>query len=158
MTKSFIGRTIYVVAVVPATNNAAGFEALTWVKAGGPQVLPQLGVTHSLTDVPDLESGFTAALKGAGAGTDTTATFRNVPSDAGQAILKTAAHDGDGLMSVKIVDGSGVNQAPVTGDPVEYAHGIAHSYQPNQGDTTTHEGFTVGFRQNDLTVEGTEPA
>ncbi|WP_411975927.1 hypothetical protein [Sulfitobacter faviae] len=157
MTANHIGKTIYMAAAVPATNDTTGFEALTWVKVNGVIALPQLGVTHSMIDVPDLQSGFTSAVKGAGQGVDTNATFRDVPADTGQANIKTAAESQAGTISFKIVDGSGTDNAPVTGDPVEYAQGIAHSHQPNQGDNSTYEGFSVGFRQNAATVTGTEP-
>lgn len=158
MTSNHIGKTVYQSSALPATNDTTGFEALTWVKVNGVQTLPQFGVTHSMTDVPDLQTGFTTATKGAAQGVDTNAVFRTVASDTGQGNLLTAAEDSDGPMSFKIVDGSGTDNAPATGDPVEYAQGILHSYQPNQGDNSTHEGFTVSFRQNDFTVVGTEPA
>jgi len=158
MTANHIGKTIYVAAAAPATNDTAGFEALTWVKANGVITLPQLGVTHSMIDVPDLQSGFTSAVKGAGQGVDTTATFRQVDGDAGQEDVMTAANSQDGIISFKIVKGSGTDNAPASGDPVEYATGIAHSYQPNQGDNSNYEGFSVGFRQNAATVVATEPA
>lgn len=158
MTNNHIGKSIFVATAHPATNDTAGFEALTWVEADGAITHPQLGVTHNMIDIPDLKTGFNKAVKGAGQGVDTTMTFRNVDSDTGQANILTAAIDEDGIMSIKIVDGSGTDNAPVTGDPVEYAQGFAHSYQPNQGTTDGYEGFQVGFRQNDFTVTGTEPA
>jgi hypothetical protein len=158
MTQNHIGKTLYVATAHPATNNASGFEALTWVQVKGPITLPQLGVTHSMTDIPDLATGFTSAVKGAAQGVDTTMTFRTVSGDTGQA----QAVDNDGALSVKIVTGSGADSgdgpAPVTGDAVEYAQGIAHSYQPNQADNSSYEGFQVGFRQNGFTVPGTQPA
>ncbi|MEP1330557.1 hypothetical protein [Pseudophaeobacter sp.] len=158
MTQNHIGKTIWVADALPATNDAAGFEALPWVEAKGHITLPQLGVTHSMVDIPDLKSGFTSAVKGAGQGVDTTATFRQVDGDAGQAKVVAQALDNDGALSVKIVNGSGADNAPVTGDPVEYAQGIGHSHQPNQGDNSSYEGFQIGFRQNDFTVTGTHPA
>lgn len=158
MTANHIGKTIYIATAAPATNDDTGFEALTWVKASGVITLPQLGVTHSMIDVPDLQTGFTSAVKGAGQGVDTTSTFRNVTGDTGQATLKAAAVSQAGILSVKLVTGTGVANAPVTGDLVEYAQGIAHSYTPNQGENSAYEGFSVGFRQNDFTVAGTEPA
>lgn len=159
-TGSHIGKTIYVAQAAPATNTAASFAALSWVKVNGVQTLPQLGVSHSNIDVPDLQSGFTAGIKGAGTGNDSTMSFRDVPSDTGQANLRTAADAGGtaGVLSVKIVKGSGTDNAPVSGDPVEYAHGYAHSFIKIQGDNSTHEGFSVNFKQNDLAVEATEPA
>ena len=155
---NFIGQTLFVAEALPSANTAAAFESLSWVKVNGLITLPQLGITHSMIDVPDLQTGFTSAVKGAGQGTDTTATFREVASDAGQEDIKNVANSQAGLISIKIVDGSGVAQAPVTGDPVKYAQGIAHSHQPNQGDNAAYEGFTIGFRQNAPTIVATEPA
>lgn len=159
MTGSHIGKTIYVAAALPATNDAAGFEALTWVKINGVQTLPQLGVSHGNIDVPDLQTGFTQGIKGAGLGNDSTATFRDVPADAGQEDVRDLANAGGtlGVGSIKIVKGSGVSQAPATGDPVQYAQGYFHSYIEIQGDGSTHEGFSVNFKQNALTVDATNP-
>lgn len=159
-TGSHIGKTIYVAEAIPATNDAAGFEALTWVKANGVQTLPQLGVSHSDIPITDLQTGFTAGVKGAGTGNDSTCSFRDVPSDAGQEDIRNLANAGGtgGNGSIKIVKGSGVDQAPVTGDPVEYAQGYFHSFIKIQGDDSSHEGFSVNFRQNDQSVEATEPA
>lgn len=161
-TRNNIGKTLYVAQALPATNNAAGFEALSWVQAKGVQVLPQLGVTHESIEVPDLATGFTASNKGAASGVESTMSFRLIAADAGQIDIREQSDDNQGVMSVKIVTGSGTDAgdgpAPETGDPVQYAQGYAHSYQENQGDTTTHEGFTVSFRQNALTVNATEPA
>lgn len=158
MTQNHIGKTIWVATAHPATNDAAGFEALNWVEAKGNITLPQLGITHSMIDIPDLKTGFTSAVKGAAQGVDTTMTFREVSGDTGQANLKAQAVDNDGVLSVRIVNGTGTDNAPQTGDAVEYAQGIAHSFQPNQGDNSSYEGFQVGFRQNDFTVTGTIPA
>lgn len=160
-TKNDIGKRLYVAAATPATNDTTGFEALSWTQAKYHQTLPQLGVTNAVNEVEDLESGFTRANKGAASGVETTINFRiedTDRTDAGQAIVKTAAVDEDGLIAIKIVDGSGADNAPVTGDRVEYAQGFLHSFQPNQGTTTSHEGFAVSFKQNDFTVTGTEPA
>jgi hypothetical protein len=159
-TGSHIGKTIYVAEGLPATNDEAGFEDLTWVKANGVQTLPQLGVTHSDISVPDLQTGFTSGVKGEGTGIDSTMSFRSVASDAGQAIIRNRADAGGtaGAASIKIVKGSGAAQAPVAGDPVQYAQGYLHSYAEIQGDVSTHEGFSVNFRQNALTVNAVEPS
>jgi hypothetical protein len=160
MSGSHIGKTIFVSAAAPATNNAAGFAALTWTKVNGLQSAPQLGVSHANIDVPDLQTGFVSGVKGAGTGNDSTAAFRMVPADAGQVIVRTAANAGGdaGTLSIKIVKGSGAAQAPVTGDPVQYATGYAHSYIENQPTDTTFEGFSVNFKQAAVTVDATQPA
>lgn len=159
MSGSNIGKTIYISTALPATNDAAGFEALSWTKANGVQTLPQLGVSHSNIDVPDLQSGFTAGVKGAGTGNDSPMTFRQVDGDAGQTALRTAADAGGdaGALAIKIVLGSGTDNAPATGDPTEYAQGYAHSYIDNQGTDTTHEGFSANFKQNALTIKAAHP-
>ena len=146
-------------AALPATNNAAGFVALTWTKVEGIQQLPQLGTSNAIIDVEDLQTGFTSGVKGAGSGNDSQMAIRDIgSSDAGQVIIKTAANGPDGAMSIKIVEGSGTDQAPVAGDPVEYAQGFAHSYLFNQGNTSTYKGFTANFKQNALSISATEPA
>lgn len=157
-TQNNIGKTLYISAALPATNDATGFEALSWTQVKGVQSLPQLGVSGANIDVPDLQTGFTAGVKGAMSGNESTATFRKVAGDTGQALAETTANSPQGLCSVKIVRGSGANQAPEAGDPVQYAQGYLNSFLEIQGDTTTHEGFSVSFKQNDFTVDATEPA
>lgn len=160
MTGSHIGKTIYVAEALPATNDAAGFEALSWVKVNGVQTLPQFGISHSNIDVPDLQTGLTTGIKGAASGNDSTASFRLIAADAGQEDIRDLANAGGdaGVCSLKIVEGSGTAQAPVAGDKVQYAHGYVHSYVETQGDNSTHEGFNVNFKQNALTIDATEPA
>jgi hypothetical protein len=157
-TRSYIGKTIFLAMAAPATNTSGGFEALTWVKVNGLQVLPQLGVSHSNIDVPDLQTGFTLGIKGAGAGMDSQMSFRIVSGDQGQTNLKLVADSASGVCSVKIVRGTGALQAPALGDETQYATGYAHSYQEVQGTDSAHEGFTVNFKQNAPTIVATHPA
>ena len=158
MTKAHIGKSIYVATAAPATHDAAGFEALSWVKANGVQQLPQLGVTHADIDVQDLESGRTNRLKGDATGQQSQMTFRTVSDDTGQGNIRTAAEGFPGTMSVKIIRGTGTGGAPDTGDDVQYATGYVKDFVENQGSVTTHEGFSVQFQQNGLTINATEPA
>ncbi|MBR9841434.1 MAG: hypothetical protein GYB50_26810 [Rhodobacteraceae bacterium] len=158
MSDSHIGATLYISTTLPATNDAAGFEALTWLQVNGLIQEPQLGKTDAMIDVPSLTTGFTTAVKGAGTGMDTQAQFSDVASDAGQAALIAAAKAYPGSLAVKVGYGTGTANALQTGDDVVYAQGIAHSHQRNQGTTTSYKGFQVGFRQNAVAVEATEPA
>lgn len=158
MTDSHIGYTIYISEELPATNDATGFEALTWTEATGWQQLPQFGVTHDGIDIPDGKLGFTKSAKGAGKGQSSEMKFRQIASDAGHAIILAQAIDQDGDISIKIGKGSGTANALAEGDPVEYAQGYVHSYLPIQGTNSSYEGFAVMFQQNDYTVTGTEPA
>lgn len=159
-TKSNIGKTLYYALDLPAANTAAAFDALTWVKAPGMVQGPQFGVTHSNIDVPDLETGFTAGVKGAGAGQDSQMTFRTDDDDAAiiaaQTALMTAAQSPQGQISFKLVRGTGANNAIVAGDVAQCAQGYLHSYTENEISDSTYEGYSVNFRQNAPTVKLTE--
>lgn len=157
-TDSHIGATIYISTTLPATNDASGFEALTWTQVNGLIQEPQLGKTDNIIDVPDLTTGFDSAVKGSGAGSDSAMQFRDVASDTGQAALIAAARSYPGSLAVKIGYGTGAANALTTGDDVVYAQGIAHSYMPNQGTSSSFKGFEVGFRLNAVSVSDAEPA
>lgn len=159
MTDNTIGWSIYLEDAHPATNDAAGFEALTWTLVGGLVQGPQFGISHNIIEIPDLLTGFTDVVKGAGTGVDTQMQFRAVDSDTGQALAKTVAESENGVASLKlVVDGTGAAGAPATGDTVVYAQGILHSYQPNQPTITSYDGFSVSFRQKKLAIYATQPA
>ena len=149
-----INKAFYVASAHPATDNVAGFAALTWIEVEGLQILPQLGRTHAINHISDLKAGEKIPNKGAAQGQDSTATFYTVAGDAGQTALKTICDDADGIMSIRIVQLSGPDAAPGTGDAVEYAKGVGHSFLPNQGDDSNEDGFTVGFAQHGPTVTG----
>ena len=158
-TRNSIGKSIYFSAALPATNDAAGFEALTWVELEYPQTLPQFGVTNANIDVPDLKSGFTSGVKGAASGVDSQGSNRIEGSTlaTNQATFKALCDSAGGVCAIKIGTGSGAANALVAGDTVEYAAGYVHSYQENEATDSTHEGFVYNFKQNALTVKATEP-
>jgi len=159
-TRNNIGKSIYFSTTLPATNDAAGFEALTWVELEFPETLPQFGVTNNNIDVPDLKSGFTKGTKGAASGVDSQGSNRIDGSvlATGQAAFKTLCDGASGACAIKIGTGSGAAAALVTGDPVEYAAGYVHSYQENQATDSSYEGFVYNFKQNALTIKDEEPA
>jgi hypothetical protein len=155
--RNYIGSTLYASAALPATNNAAGFEALTWTKVEKHKTLPTFGFTHALITADLLESGVTEKVKGMGVGQASDVACELVDADAGQAILRTSARDNEGNMSLKIGFGSGADNALVTGDEVIYAQGINHSYRDVEGNGTTSRGFTSTFDQTLVEVNATEP-
>jgi len=159
-TRNNIGKTIYFSTTLPATNDAAGFEALTWVELEFPETLPQFGVTNNNIDVPDLKSGFTKGTKGAASGVDSQGSNRIDGSvlSTGQAAFKTLCDGASGACAIKIGTGSGAAAALVATDPVEYAQGYVHSYQENQATDSSYEGFVYNFKQNALTIKDEEPA
>lgn len=158
-TRNNIGKTLYISAAHPATNDTTGFQALTWTQVESPLTLFQLGSSNAMIDVEHLVAGFTEAVKGQATGNESTATFAIDDSTlgTGQSALKTAANSAGGVLSVKIGTGTGTGGALQTGDDVQYAYGIVHSYLENEITSGTTEGFSVSFRQNDYTVTGTEP-
>ena len=155
---NYIRDILYVATALPATNNAAGFNALTWVKVNGPSVLPKFGMSHNVIEVPDLETGIKTGEKGMASGVEATISVREIASDTGQTTLRTQALDSAGIASLKIVrKPSGASNAPATGDKVEYAQGFLHTYEPNENSGESYTGFTVSFRQNLATVYATQP-
>lgn len=155
--RNYIGSTLYASAALPATNDAAGFAALTWTKVEKNTTLPTFGFTHSLITAAPLESGITEKVKGMGAGQASDVACELVDADAGQAILRTAARDNEGNMSFKVGFGTGAENALVTGDEVVYAQGITHSYREVEGNGTTSRGFLITFDQTLVEVNATQP-
>lgn len=159
MTTNFIGAKLYISAALPATNDAAGFEALSWTLINGLVSGPQFGYNHDVIEIPDLGSGFADAVKGMGSGTDTSFAYRNIDADAGQVLVRANAIDDDGNVSLKlVVTPTGVGGIPATGDEVEYAQGFLHTYLKNQPTATAYTGATVNFRVRYKPVVATEPA
>ena len=160
MSQPHLLKAIFVTAGRPATNDAAGFAALTWTRVAHPVTGPSFGLTHANIDIPNLETGFTLGAKGAGSGIDSHMSFANVANDAGQALLKTLGEAGgaEGYGSIKVVRIDAPGGDPDAGEPLEYATGYFHSYTTNAADTTSYEGFSVNFKQNAPAVTGTEPA
>jgi len=155
--RNYIGSTLYASAALPATNDAAGFEALTWTKVNKNTTLPTFGFTHALTTADPLESGITEKVKGMGVGQASDIACELVDADAGQAILRTTSRDAAGNMSFKVGFGSGAANVLVTGDEVIYAQGITHSYREVEGNGTTSRGFLSTFDQTLVEINATEP-
>lgn len=159
-TRNHLGKSIYFSTTLPATNDAAGFEALTWTELEYGQSYPQFGITHANIDVEDIKSGFTKGVKGAGSGVDSQGSCRIVGSalTTNQTAFKAACDSAGGDIALKIGSGTGTNNALTTGDVVTYAQGYVHSYQPMQANASGHEGFTYNFKQNEPDITATEPA
>lgn len=157
MSRTHLGKQFWMASALPATNDAAGFEALSWVRVNGFVGGMQLGFEAANVDVPDLAAGITLGSKGMRSGVDSEASFFRVASDTGQGNIKTAADSCGGLGgSVKIISAE-CDTAAETGDRVQYAQGYFHSFRENAIDEGGYEGFTVNFKQNRPTVDATEP-
>lgn len=158
MSDNHIGTRVYISAALPATNNAAGFEALTWTEVESPAMAFQFGLKHAVGDISDISTGIARGRKGMASGAESTAAFNEVEGDTGQALAKTTADGPTGVVSVRQVACTGALNVPATGDVTEYAQGILHSYLPNQPGPESNPGFSVTFRQNAATVIDEFPA
>jgi len=157
MTRTHLGKQVWIATGIPATNDAAGFVALTWVRVNGFVGGYQLGFAANNVDIPDLAEGITLGAKGMRSGNDSTGSYRNVASDTGQANIKGYADDETSAHSLKIIS-AGAGVVAETGDPVQYAQGYFHSFTENEISEGGYEGFSVNFKQNAATVNATEPA
>lgn len=86
-----IGTKFSVVAGVPATENIAGYAALTWVKVAKVTSVPEMGGSASLLTQPILETGVVLKAHGEinyGGGT---LLCSPSPLDPGQVVLTSAA-------------------------------------------------------------------
>ena len=162
-TKSHVGKSVYYATSAPATNNAAGFEALTWIKIPGYMGGFQFGMTHADIDAGDLEQGEIPTIRGMASFQESTGTFRNRSGDmlAAQETFKGLVEAGI-VPAIKIVRGTGVamddgGKAPATGDQTEYCQGYFKSPVDMEQSPTTHEGFSVAFKQNAVAVKAAHP-
>jgi hypothetical protein len=158
-TRTHIGKQVWIATELPETNNAAGFEALDWVRVNGFTGGLQLGFEAENIDIPDIASGITLGAKGMRSGVDSEMSFRRIEGgDEGQDDLKAAA-DGCGGVggAIKIISAD-CNSPAAPGDRVQYAQGYFHSFKEMEIEEGSYEGATVNFKQNQPTVEAVEPA
>lgn len=160
MAQPHLLKAIFVSDAAPATNDAAGFEALTWTRVAHPVTGPSFGFTHANIDIPNLETGLTEGAKGAGSGQDSTMSFATVAADTGQLLIKQLADTGGpgGYGSIKVSRIDAPNGDIVAGNAVQYSTGYFGTYNENTMDTTSYEGFSVNFKQNTPHIITTEPA
>ena len=166
MTLSQIGKSVYYAVGAPATNDAAGFEALTWIKIPGYQGGFQFGLNHDNIDVPDLEQGDTKTVRGMASYPDSTGTFRyrseSALREAQDDFIEEVEKPGSPVHCIKIVRATGTastdgGRNPATGDQTEYASGYFHSPIDMEQTATTHEGFSTTFKQNERAVKAAHP-
>lgn len=164
MTKSHIGKSFHYAVAAPATNDPAGFQALTWVKVPGYSGGFQFGGTHADIDNPDMEQGKNPTLRGMVSFNESTGQFRRRDGAEGEAQDDFIELIRAGLVnSIKIARGSGSAMADggrevVEGDQVEYATGYFKADMDEPQTDNTREGFGIPFKQNDYSVKSTQPA
>lgn len=112
--ESSVGAYIEVSAALPATEDQAGYEALTWTKVNGLTNLGEFSKVWSMATAVLLDSGLTIKRKSSFDNGSLAAQMLRDISDAGQGILSTAADSSNGLISIKVVEPDGtINYAMI---------------------------------------------
>jgi hypothetical protein len=113
------GSTLYIadLAVLPATFDEAGYEALTWVKVGMITEIPEFMPSATINSVMILDSRTPLKTKGSTDPGDLTIPMVRDVTDLGQAIISVASRD-DRSYSWKIETSS--DFTPDTGHPLTF--------------------------------------
>ena len=142
MADTSIGTTPHVAAAAPATEDAAGYAALTWVEVGGIVSIGEKGDDAEDVTVSALKTGRTEHSIGAIDGGAVAVSCKNILADAGQVIIK-AGNNNDVDHSFKMTDPDGTLlnfQAKIASG--KYSEKTASAY----------EGYDFEVRVNTATV------
>lgn len=131
-----IGTTISVSTGVPATANIVGYAALTYTEVMGVATVPEIGPSAAVVSQADLKDG--VVLKGHGeidfgGGT---VQMRDLPTDTGQGMLKTAQST-QAIISVKVTRSTGL---------IEYFRAIVMSYRRSEAGTGNFPGIAADLQ------------
>lgn len=144
MAENDIGTLVAIAPGAPATNNQAGFEALSFTNIAGMVSVGELGDDQELITVPDLTIGRNISIKGAKTGTNIPINYRNVAGDAGQALVKSESDELRGESSLRVTDADG---------NVTYIYGPVTGHKRLERSITSYEGFTASIAVNNTPVE-----
>lgn len=134
---SYIGATLGVVASTPATVDASGFGALTYVTCGKIVSFGQTGDTSEDIGVALLE-GRNVHVNGLKDGGAVPFAYQYELTDAGQVILR-AQSNSNTTVSFKITDPDG---------KIEYFHGVVANVQQNERAAGSYKGQSGEVRIN----------
>jgi len=140
------GTRLYVVAAEPATLDAVGFAALSWVEVGEVTSIGEYGPSVEVVSHQPLATGRTKKLKGFENGGSAPISLARDSSDAGQALLSL------GVTGVnKNVEHS--FKVKYQDDSIDYFTGQIFSYTKNPGGANSVVGSTVQIEINSVIVE-----
>lgn len=146
------GIVLSVVADTPATNDAAGYAALTYTEIGEVIDIPEFGPTVSVVESNPLKTGITEKFQGFTNFGSVSLGLEYDPEDAGQTILEAAIDPGTAFVvhSFKLEYNDGT---------VEYWQGGVFSYTRAPGSANSMVGSTVQVEINSpvLRVAPTPP-
>ncbi len=130
--RSSSGDTLSVCATLPATEDQAGYEALTFTDVGEVTNIPEIGRVYDLITHNPVGERKTFKFKGNYNDGTMTLAMGRATDDAGQAIMKTAV-DSDLPISFSITyndDPGGSGSSPT----IQYFQGLVMSYPTETGD------------------------
>lgn len=135
-----IGSTFSIATGEPATENQAGYEALTFSEVGNVATIGATGDSHAdITPPPDLKTGRQLHFTGASDGGEVAITIHTEDfADAGQDLIRTA-------------NGQRANYSFQITDPdgnVEYSYGRVVNYRKIEKSATSYEGCELTVRIN----------
>lgn len=138
---SYIGATVAVVAAAPATEDAAGFGALSYTAVGLMVSFGETGDEAEDIEIP-LLSGRTKHVNGARNGGSREFAYQYESADAGQNILRTNSNNNVDV-SVKITDPDG---------KIEYFYGRVANLKRTERTSSQYKGEMGEFRVNSAVI------
>lgn len=117
-----VGTYIEVSAASPATEDQAGYEALSWTKVAGVTTLGEFSKIWQMATAILLETGLTEKRKSSFDNGSLPVQMLRDTSDAGQGILAAASDSPTAIISIKIVEPDGT---------INYAQAIILSHTVN---------------------------
>jgi hypothetical protein len=151
MSVNLIGTKIAIATGRPATNDSAGFAALTpWVQAElGTVSIGAIGDTNETITVPDLTTGRNTTIKGAVTGDIVNVAFSRQriaatgALTAAQIAFQAAAQAMGGEYSIRVTETNGV---------IHYFTGQIMNWKQTEMTTTSYAGFTFDCAINTTPV------
>ncbi len=137
------GTTLHVSASLPATNDSAGFGALSYTKVGEVVDLGSYGKKYNLVTHNPIDDRKTVKRKGSYNGGTLALKMARVPANAGQAILVTASGS-DAAVSFKITLQNGT---------INYFQGMVMGYATELGSVDTITSATVDVEVTEDIIE-----
>ena len=137
------GTDISICANAPATYDAIGFAALTWISIGEVTELGEFGRVYNIVKLNLLKDRRTVKRKGSYDDGTVAAQMARVPDDAGQAIL-VAAVNSDSSYSIKVTLQDGTKF---------YFSAQISSYTTNVGNVDQITSATVNFEIDNNIIE-----
>lgn len=138
--KLSVGSILKLSAALPATENQAGYEALTWTEVGAVDSIGNYGNTFQTTEFTPIKTGIVQTLVGSQKNGTIAVTMADLPDDAGQIICNTAVNGATKrqLHSIQVVDEHGYT---------DYMQGFISKFEKQLGDANK-----VNMRALDITI------